>query len=299
MDINQINEFLTLMELGSFSKAAVELNMSQPALTKHMQALERDAGGTLIKRRGKGLALTELGEVFMPYAERLSKEYEKLEGALYSYRRGRDSSFSLGIVRNLRYYDVAGLLAGFRKKYPDCVINVVENDDFKLKRMYAEGRLNLITAALAADNPNLPGTSGEFLEIGHGRIIAVLPDTIKTAKKKISIEEVCQYPLVIPERTSVFAKMIRGCIREAGLDANVLFEGSSSGCMDFTMAGMGIALQSQEVAKGRSYPGMREAVLEPELAYRYGLLYREKSRLSTWERRFVQFILEEVGGSAG
>ncbi len=296
LEINHITEFLTLVELGSFSRAAVELNMTQPTLTKHMQALERETGGKLLKRGTRGLVLSDLGEVFMPYAERIAKEFGKMESALDAYRRDRAASFSIGIVRNLQFYDVAGLLSAFGKSFPDGVINVVEDDDYRLKKLFAEGKLDLVTAAFPDGFGSVPGGKSEFLETGRGCIVAVLPESFGEVPKKLTLEKVCEYPLVIPERRSVFGKYICNSINAAGLNANIIFEGSSAGCLDFTKAGLGIALQTGEVAKGFEYPGMRVAPIEPKLSYSFGLLYRGEDNLTEWEKRFLGFIRNYASG---
>src|SRR5882724_7765304 len=69
MDLQQLQAFDQIVSLGSFSRAARRLGISQPAISLRMQALEHDVGGPLVLRGGRGVSLTELGRSFLPYAQ--------------------------------------------------------------------------------------------------------------------------------------------------------------------------------------------------------------------------------------
>lgn len=292
MDITYISEFLTLIGHGNFSNAAVKLNMSQPTLSKHIQALENEVGGQIIYRTSHGVVLTPLGEIFLKHAENLFNEYERLENSIEEYNRVQKSSFSLGVIKNLNHYDVVGYLVQFRKRYPDCVINIIEADDTNLKSMLAENKLNIATVAIEEGAEASLGNEVNMAVLGRGIITAVLPESYPPNDGVVTLEEASKYPLVIPEQSNVFSRMIRNNSRLAGLGLNVIYEGSSAGCLDFTRADMGITLQSAEIIKGCSYMGMRTAKVEPKMAYCYGLAYRKEEKLSLWEKRFVTFMRE-------
>lgn len=290
MEIRYVQEFLTLYERGNYSKAAEELIMSQPTLTKHIQSLEHEVGGRLFDRSTREITLSPLGEVFLPHAKKLAQEFEKMESSMRAFSRVQNASFTIGVVRNLQFYDVVGFLVAFREKYPDCVINVAEIEEYKLKGMLMEGRLNLITAAFPMGTASTISNDTGFVPIGKGNIVAVLPDSFSPVPDEMSINEAVKHPLIIPERSSLFSRMIRNAIRNTGMEPEIIYEGSSAGCLDFTRAGMGISLQAREVAFGHGYPGMHAVDITPPLTYTFGLLHREEAQLTRWERLFVSFV---------
>lgn len=70
MDIEQLRAFIQVARDGSFSRAARTLDVSQPSISARIAALERELGGRLIARGARSVALTELGESFLPYVDR-------------------------------------------------------------------------------------------------------------------------------------------------------------------------------------------------------------------------------------
>lgn len=290
MEIRYVQEFLTLCERGNYSKAAEELIMSQPTLTKHIQSLEREVGGKLFDRSTREITLSPLGEVFLPHAKKLTQDFEKMEASMRAFSREQNASFTIGVVRNLQYFDVVGYLVAFRERYPDCIINVVEIEEYKLKGMLLEGKLNLITAAFPLGTASTISNDTGFVPIGAGNIVAVLPDTFSPIPQSMTIDEAVKYPLIIPERSSLFSRIIRNAIRGTGITPDIIYEGSSAGCLDFTRAGMGISLQAREVAYGHGYPGMHACEITPQLSYTFGLLHRNEVQLTRWEKLFVNFV---------
>lgn len=87
MELSYIKEFIVLAEYKNFSKAAEELYISQPTLSKHIQAMERELGGKLFNRSTHGVSLTEFGELFLPFAIRISDVQNEYESVLQSYKK--------------------------------------------------------------------------------------------------------------------------------------------------------------------------------------------------------------------
>ncbi|HSK46752.1 MAG TPA: LysR family transcriptional regulator, partial [Coriobacteriia bacterium] len=84
MNVSQLRAFVTVVERGSFSEAAREMGISQPAVTMQVQALESDLGSTLLDRRYRRVDLTEAGHALLPHAR---KVLEQLEVARHDIER--------------------------------------------------------------------------------------------------------------------------------------------------------------------------------------------------------------------
>lgn len=289
MELRYIKEFTVLAEYKSYSKAADELYISQPTLTKHIQALERELGDKLLIRNTHGISLSEFGELFLPFAIRISEVQNEYESAVQSYRRMKSSSFSIGVVHNLQYFRAIKILVGFRELYPDCIINAEELEENKLESMFRNKQINLITAAFPSDAvPPAP-----FIPIAEGHIVAVMCSTHPLARRKnVSLQDLGHEPLIIPERTAMFSKLILSAFKSAGIKPNIVYEGSSLGCLDFARAGMGISLQSKELIAGQRDPDLHPIDVTPYISYRYGLMHAEVKNLSPWEKKFVDYVMK-------
>ena len=87
MNIAQLRTFVTVVERGSFSDAARAMGISQPAVTMQIQALEADAGATLLDRRYRRIDLTEAGRTLLPYARRVLGEVEQAREDIAALQR--------------------------------------------------------------------------------------------------------------------------------------------------------------------------------------------------------------------
>src|SRR2546423_14770863 len=118
MTLQQLTYFLTAAERGSFSAAAEELHMAQPSLSEQIRRLEAELGVALFTRAGRGLTLTEAGQLLRPHAERTLAEARE---AAASVREGRDltgGTVAFGPFRTAHYYLLAGPTGGFRPRHP-------------------------------------------------------------------------------------------------------------------------------------------------------------------------------------
>ena len=118
MDIGQLIAFKRIVREGSFSRAAWSLGIAQPTISARIQRLEKEIGGALFKR-GRKIALTELGDTFLPYARQtLTILQTGLEATRQSYQgdRGR---LSVGILRSLAGGFLSPMLARFHQQYPN------------------------------------------------------------------------------------------------------------------------------------------------------------------------------------
>lgn len=287
MELRYVSEFAVLAEYKNFSRAAEELLISQPSLSKHIQSLENELGGTLFVRSPHGISLSEFGELFLPFAIRISKEQKEYEAVLQAYLKKQSASFTIGVVHNLQYYNVIKYLVSFHERYPDCIVNAVEFEENVLKSMLESKQLNLITKAIpSTEDPGIP-----FLPVAESHIVAVMSSDHPFADRQgITLEDLRHERLIVPERTSMFYNYILTVFRAAGIKPNIVYEGSSAGCLDFAKAGMGISLQSKELVEGQQNPEMRPVDVIPFISYRYGLMYRDKASLSSWERKFVNHV---------
>lgn len=89
MNIEHAREFLTLAQCLNFTEAANDLNMTQPALSKHLAALERELGAKLVDRTRKSIQLTEEGRMFFETCGIIVNQYDKMQRALDEIKAAR------------------------------------------------------------------------------------------------------------------------------------------------------------------------------------------------------------------
>lgn len=124
MDINQLEAFVAVAKLQSFSKATEELHLSQPAISRRISLLEHRLGSTLFERLPNGILLTESGTLFLPYAKRVLASLQDGIEALKSQEEIDRGIIEVALVGTLASTDITGQLKAFRQKYPEVKLKI-------------------------------------------------------------------------------------------------------------------------------------------------------------------------------
>lgn len=295
MEIVYLKEFAVLAKCLNYSEAAVELHISQSNLSRHIQAVEREIGGALFVRSSRRVALSELGALYLPYAERISAAYAEGEKEVLACLHKRHTGIPFGAVRHFQYFHVNDFLMGFQRENPDCRINVIEGTDVELDNLFHAKRFNLFATYFAAGQTANCG----FLPIGEGRVAAFLRKSHPLAGRgTLTLEQLGGERLLLPSRNTRMSEMIRDAFAAAGVAPSVIYEGSLAGGLDYVRAGMGVALQPAEYPIPEGETALLRLDVVPAISYRYGLGYRTDAPLSGAERRFVDYVRRAVRNGA-
>src|SRR5690554_1094718 len=111
--------FLAVAENLSFSKAANELFISQPAVTKHIKELESKLNSTLFDRKGNKIYLTKSGEITYGYLKKILHQYEELEFELGRMNNLFKGTLRIGASSTISQYLLPQVIAEFHKRYPE------------------------------------------------------------------------------------------------------------------------------------------------------------------------------------
>jgi len=118
MDTDQLLAFDRVAREGSFSRAAWALGIGQPAVSARIQALEREVGGLLFARGGRGVALTDLGASFLPFARRAIEVLDTGVDVARQSQAGHHGRVSIGVLESLSGPFLGPLIGQFHRDYP-------------------------------------------------------------------------------------------------------------------------------------------------------------------------------------
>lgn len=143
MDIDQLLAFERIAREGSFSRAARQLDITQPTISARVQNLEQELGGALLVRGGHRLALTERGENFLTYVRRaLEVLDEGIEAARLS-EEGQRGRITISVLPSLAGGFLAETIVGFHQRYPLVDFYVRSNHSAEVIEMLYDGRAKL------------------------------------------------------------------------------------------------------------------------------------------------------------
>lgn len=127
MDLLYFKTFIQVVKSGNYTRAAYVLDYAQSSVTTHIQKLEAIYGGTrLLERHGKSMKLTPSGELLYSYAEKMLSLYEESHQRLNTQEV---TTVRIGSIETLAIYELPDILAEFKKKYPDVMVQIIPNTE--------------------------------------------------------------------------------------------------------------------------------------------------------------------------
>lgn len=190
--------FRTVAKNLSFTKAANELFISQPAITKHIQAIENEYGLRLFNRNGSKIYLTPAGKVLYDYSNKLFNLQNELENELNSYKEKQTGSLRLGASTTIAQYVIPPILSKFHKKFPHLQLFLHNGNSNQIADMLLRGDIDLGIVEGKVKNRDI-----KYSKFAQDELVAVTNSKNKIlSKKELSITELVGLPLVLRERGS-------------------------------------------------------------------------------------------------
>ncbi|MFR9641651.1 MAG: LysR substrate-binding domain-containing protein [Rikenellaceae bacterium] len=231
----------------SFTKAAVELNISQPAVTKHIKELERLSSMPLFRRHGSRIALTAGGEMLLERVRDVLEAYERLNDSLQSESGTFSGRVRMGASTTIIQYILPPILAKFHRAYPDIEIVLKSGNSEQMARWVESEELDFAIVEGAGLS-----TSFHYEHFGDDELVLV---GSKPQKGKLSLDELSRVPLVIREVGSGTLEVVERHLSESGLsrrDLNITLQlGSSEGIIRYILASKSYAFISMAAVRDR------------------------------------------------
>ncbi len=183
MTIDDLTSFITLYQIRNISDAAVELHITQSALSKRLRNMQNELGVALISTRNKRqLTITESGDVFFRYAQTLTAQYQLLQTELADYQALRRGTIHIGSVPVMAQYGLAAKMRHFMQDYPQLNIRLEELEGAELLTMLQNQTLDL---AILRDvqSQQLSRSQFDMVDLDNDELQVVLPTTHPLAKQ--------------------------------------------------------------------------------------------------------------------
>lgn len=288
MDTSYIIEFLTLAECLNFSEAADRLFISQSSLSKHIKTLERELGVDLFARTTRSIRLSDAGELYLPYARKIAEQCSEAEIDLGRLKSWASTSLTIAIMQNPQYYDMAKYMTSFRQAYPSLSFSMVEADEFGLYDMFMKKLVNIFPTY-----SNFRGVEKyTFMPMVESSVVAILrKDQLPECTERVDLRRLGQERLLLPTRGGALSNLIHAAFRREGISPDVVYEGSSVGCIDLVRAGMGVGLHATEFAAALAHdPDIISLEIDPGVSFIYGLGHRNIEELSPAEQIYLSHM---------
>jgi DNA-binding transcriptional LysR family regulator len=286
----RLQVFHAVATLGSFSRAAREiLHISQPAVSKHVQALETELGVMLIQRVGKQVILTEEGRLVQQYAEQVLGLAQETQRALRELQGLQRGTLRLGASSTPGIYLLPPVLAAFVGRYPGMTLELeIANSQRVVDGVLArQWDLGMIGIPLAHPQLHVQPYWRDTL------VLIVSPHHRLATRSAVTLADLVGETWIFREAGSASGQVVKGVLNGAHLvqDHTLVLQGSE-GVKQAVMAGLGIAMVPRcaitlEVQQGvlRVLP-LTDVQVERDLC----LIWRNDSRLPAAVHAFLEVL---------
>lgn len=228
MDLKQLEYFVRVAELGSFTRASIALDIAQPALSRQIRLLEVELRQNLLTRTGRGAIPTEAGKLLLKHGRGILHQVEVAREELGAVRGGLAGRVSIGLPPSLSKLITVPLTQAFRQQLPLAQLTLTEGFSVLMQEGLRVGNLDMAVLYNSDRSPELETITLHSEEL----VLISRKGSIKTPAKKgstgkrqpISLAEVAALPLILPSRPNAFRILVEGEMITMGCKPQITLE---------------------------------------------------------------------------
>ena len=262
MNLKQLEYFVSVAELGSFSKAAVALDIAQPALSRQVRALETDLRETLLLRNGRGVTLTEAGQRLFDHSLAILQQVAQARSDMGASRDEPVGHITIGLPPSMGRQLTLPLIDAFKRQLPQARLAIVEGLTTHIAEWITTGRVDIGLLY----NPE--AQSGLDIAPILQEPLCLVQRADQAERAPLPLRDLAQFSLVLPERLHVIRRLLDAQATLAGLKLDIAWEVSSiAAIIDLVCAGYGHAVltASAVAASGRADALSVRPLVDPAL----------------------------------
>ena len=249
MDLRQLRAFVGVVDAGGFARAAERLNLSQPALSRQIGALEERLGVKLFDRTRRRVQLTSDGEDLLERSRRLLTDANALDERARALKSGETGVLRVGATPQMLETLLGEFSTAYRRRHPGVEIHFIEDGASALAARLARGEVHLALAPASGD-----GRFAERLLMPlHVRAVAPRRHAV-VRRATVEVAELAAVPLLVPRRGFASRAWLDDACQVAGVAPRLLLEsGAPQTLVALAMAGHGVAVipSNTRVPRGR------------------------------------------------
>ncbi|XID92381.1 LysR family transcriptional regulator [Paenibacillaceae bacterium WGS1546] len=284
MELLQLEYFRVVAKREHMTKAAEELRIAQPALSKTIARLEEDLGVPLFDRHGRQIRLNEFGKAFLSKVELSLSLLE--EGRMEVAEMAGEEKGSIHLATSTMDR-LSEPLGEFVSRHPDVRFRITQASTDEMQRMVETGDVDVIVTPFPFEKPGLSGVAvfreDIYLGVPLGHRLA--------GRDSVRLEEVADEPFVGYKEGVPFQQMNELLLRKAGFEPRFVCRvDEPQAISSLVQAGLGVALVGN--CGGPTTKLKKLPIESPECARTYRIVWNDSRYLSLAARRFRDFLVD-------
>jgi DNA-binding transcriptional LysR family regulator len=289
VDSRQLLALVTLARQGSFTAAARELNVTQPAVSHSIRALEDDVGRMLVNRLGRRVQLTEAGADFVRHAENILREMDAIRLDLGSGASHPATRLRIGASTTACQHILPRAVAQFRARFPGVAVRIEPGDHGRQIELLRAGQVDL-AIGVDTQGPALAGLA--FTPLFEDELhFLVAPGHRWARSASVPREAIARETLILYDRTSHSFRVLSAYLREERVILSNFIElGSPEAILELAKLGLGAAVLSPWLARAEVRSGLLVTLPlgRRRLRFHWGVAHWKSRRLAHAEQAFIR-----------
>lgn len=281
----QLKYFVEVVEQNNFTKAAEKLFISQPALSKSIQALEKELEVTLLHRDPRELKLTSEGQLVYQYAQDVLNYCHTRTAELFSRLNHKRGTLRFGLPPSAGNVCFSKIIYQYTTKYAHVDLQIIEETSKKIEEMVADDRLDLGVVVEPFSNPQMELTTVFRSEA----VLAVSQEHRFAGRKEIDFVELKDEPMLAVSKDYMYYDQIIQHCQTAGFTPNIAFHSSQwDVLLEMAAENLGITIIGKPLVE-KMYCGRLNCIhlKYPEFPWSLGVIRKKERPLTVPMKCFL------------
>ncbi len=293
LTLRQLQVFAAVAEHASFSKAAAELHLTQPAVSIQVKHLEESIGLPLFERIGKKLFLTEAGSELRYYSQSIAQQLDDAREVFAQLKDASRGQLRVAVATTANSF-ASHLLAAFSRLYPNAVLSLDVTNRTSLIRQLRNNETDMVIMGRPPAELELVGEP--FMD--NPLVVIAAPDhPLAAGDRRLRLNAITDERFVVRETGSGTRAAMQRFLTEHGLDITIGMEMTSNEALKQAVAaGLGLGVTSRHTLQPELQAGQ---LVELDVAHfpivrQWFVVHRQGKRLSPIAQAFRQFVIDEA-----
>jgi len=294
LNLRQLEVFYFVAKKKSFTRAAEELNVTQPAVTIQVKSLEKALNLKLIQQVGKKVHLTEEGELLYQYAEKIFDLVSEADDKMRDFKKLMRGTLQIGTTKNYARYIMPALLSEFQRRFPRIKVILDEGNSEDMARSVLEMKNELAVIAQLNLDRKIKTLFFSTIEF----VLVASPEHRFSQRESISLKELNGEPVILREKGSGSRAAILKKFHEYGIRPSVIVEaGSLDFIVRYVKQGRGVSFMFEPDIKDELEKGILKVISleEGNIIFFTDIIYNSEKFLSPPAQAFLKMV-EELKG---
>lgn len=292
MNLNQLYYFQMIARLQHYHQAAMELNISQPSLSRSMSNLEEELGLFLFEKQGRNIVLTKYGKVFLEHVDKIIDELETTRRRMENLASSSDGHIDIAYVSPLAKHYIPHSARSFLDMNENRNVTFSFTQEFTANMISGlkENKFDVVFGSYSDGEIEL-----NFVPIIRQELVVIVPnDHVLSAFESIDIKEIEPYPVIAYDRFSGLGKFTRSIFKNLEINPDIICESSDEASIAALVeSGFGVALVARVSDVERSEVKVLK-LLNKDIHHDVYMIYHKNRYLAPAVQNFINFIKKQT-----